>query len=147
MKAHRTSQISTKHQTILTKSLQNSVKLVRLNMNICVFADSILMTGESEARGVEDNGMSLSVKQYIERPWSCIVKRISIVICVRGVVITLYARRCSDSIVIIYSLKCIRRWAGDALISVKSYKKAVNLAFRYNALSNSSFREKALMGI
>lgn len=91
MKAHRTLRISTRHQTILTKSLQNSVKLVRLNMNNCVSADSILLIGESEARGVEDDSMSLSVKQCIECPWTCIVKRISTVISTRGVVNTLYA--------------------------------------------------------
>lgn len=91
MKAHRTLQISTRHRTILTKSLQNSVKLVQLNMNNCVSADSILLIGESEARGVEDDSMSLSVEQYIEYPWTCIVKRISIVISTRGVVNTLYA--------------------------------------------------------
>lgn len=55
--------------------------------------------------------------------------------------------RCSDSIVMIYSLKCIRRWTGDAFIPVRSYKGAVDLEFTYNALSNSSLQEKALMGM
>lgn len=53
--------------------------------------------------------------------------------------------RCSDSIVMIYALKCIRRWTGDALIPVRSYKGAVDLEFTYNALSNSSLQEKALI--
>lgn len=55
--------------------------------------------------------------------------------------------RCSVSIVMIYSLKCIRRWTGDALIPVRSYKGVVDLEFTYNALSISSLQEKALMGI
>lgn len=55
--------------------------------------------------------------------------------------------RCSVSIVMIYSLKCIRRWTGDALIPVRSYKGVVDFEFTYNALSISSLQEKALMGI